>query len=126
MKTLWAASLLLAACGDETVTGFADTTLFVLSTIDGRAFEASATLDIATSGQISGTGPCNSYRATQSAPYPWVDIGPIAATRRACPDLDTEQQFFETLSQMTNVEVLGDVLILRNDAGAEMVFEAAD
>jgi heat shock protein HslJ len=124
MKTLWAASLLLAGCGDETVTGFADATRFALSTLDGRAFDATATLDIGTTGRISGAGPCNTYNATQSAPYPWFEIGPIAATRRACPDLNAEQLYFESLSQMTNVEVLGDVLILRNEGGGEMVFNA--
>lgn len=124
MKLIWAATLFLGACGDETVTAYADMDSFVLTSINGTPFEASATLNVGDAGRISGTAPCNSYNAAQTAPYPWFALGPIAATRRACPDLAAESAYFETLSQMTNVEVVGSVLILRNDTGAEMVFDA--
>ena len=40
------------------------------------------------------------------------------------PDLDAEQVYLTALQQMTQVEVLGNTLILRNEAGVEMVFGA--
>ncbi|MGR3291722.1 MAG: META domain-containing protein, partial [Paracoccaceae bacterium] len=75
-------------------------------------------------GRIAGKGPCNSYSASQNAPYPWLELGLIAATRAACPDLAAEREFFQALGGMTQIEVLGDLLILRNDAGDEMIFRA--
>ena len=118
--------LALQACGpDETIAGYTDSTaVFVLQSIDGSDFDATATLFLGDTGRLSGNGPCNSFFADQTAPYPWFDAGPIAATRRACPALAAEGIYFEALSQMTISEVLNDVLILSNDAGREMVFQA--
>ncbi len=67
-------------------------------------------------------GPATTFRASQSAPYPWFAPGPIAATRRACPDLEAESRFFAALSEMTLIEAQGDTVILTNEAGREMVF----
>ena len=48
----------------------------------------------------------------------------MAVTRRACPELAEETRFFQTLEDMTLAEVQGPVLILSNEDGTEMVFEA--
>ncbi len=109
--------------GDETISGYADTTaIYALSDIDGAAFPARATIRFPEEGRIEGQGPCNAYSAAQSVPYPWFSLGPIIATRRACPDLEAETAFFAALSEMTLAEVQGDVLILSNEAGREMTF----
>lgn len=125
---LHAALLMLAlmACQpDETVSGHTDgVTSFALQSIDGTAFKASATIDISEFGKISGRAPCNSYFAAQTAPYPWFALGPIGSTKMACPDLAQEGQFFDALGAMTLVEVVGNTLILSNDTGREMVFQA--
>jgi len=112
---------LTAACKDETVSAYAPG-VYALEEIDGAPFEASATLDLTEPGRISGQAPCNSYSATQEAPYPWFEPGPIAATRRACIHMTGEAEFFEALGEMTLAEGSGPVLILSNDAGREMVF----
>jgi heat shock protein HslJ len=44
----------------------------------------------------------------------------------ACPDLDYEAHFFDTLSDMSLSEVLGNVLILSTPDGRKMVFTADD
>ena len=112
-------------CADETISGYADTmATYHLMTIDGAAFEAQATIRFPEEGQITGNGPCNRYSATQSVPYPWFEPGPILATKRACPELAAGGAFFSALAEMTLAEVQGPVLILTNDAGREMVFEA--
>lgn len=122
---LIAAAALAGCWGDETVTGYLDgADIFALQSINGTAFAASATIDLSETGRVSGKAPCNSYFAEQSAPYPWFDIGPIAATKAACPDLPAEGQFFDTLSRMTVAEVSGDTLILSNTDDEEMVFQA--
>ena len=116
----------LAGCaGDETISGFLDpASSWRLIELNSEPFTTDATLRFPEQGRITGAGPCNNFTATQSAPYPWIEIGPIAATRRACPELDAEATFFAALGAMTLAEVSGPVLILSNDAGAEMVFEA--
>lgn len=123
------ASLLLsflAACQpDETVTKYLQgSETFVLQSINGAPFKAAASIHLGEAGKVSGQAPCNSYFAEQSAPYPWFELGPIAATKRACPDLDAEQAFFDALAMASLVEVSGPILILSNDQDLEMVFQA--
>lgn len=122
------AYLLLAivpACADESISGYADpTAVYRLSEIDGAPFTARATITFPEAGAARGDGPCNAWSAVQSAPYPWLELGPIATTRRGCPELSAEQQFFVALTDMTLAEVQGPVLILSNDDGREMLFRA--
>jgi len=111
---------------DETVTAYAEHDgTFQLSTLNGVPFTADATIDLRVSGTVSGHGPCNAYRASQTAPYPWITLGPITATRRACPDLDAETLFFDSLATMTIVESAREILILSNEDGARLVFYAS-
>lgn len=116
--------LLLAACQrDETISGYVPPdTVWRLTEMDGAPFDAAATVTFPGQGRVAGQGPCNAYKATQGAPFPWIEIRGIAATRRACPDLAAEAGFFAALEAMTLAELGGDVLLLSTDAGREMVF----
>lgn len=118
--------LLVAACQkDETISGYADPdVVYTLTELGGRVFTASATISFPDEGLVRGSGPCNGYSAEQTAPYPWFQLSPLRATRRACPEMAEESEFFGGLQEMTLIEVLGDTLILRNDADNEMVFLA--
>lgn len=112
---------------DETVAGYGTADqLWQLTELDGAAFAARATLRFPEPGQIAGEAPCNRYSGTMTTPYPWFDAGQVISTRRACPDLEAEDAFLGALSAMTEAEVTGDTLILRNGAGREMVFRAAE
>lgn len=117
----------LSLCdGDETASGHgAAGATWVLAELDGAAFPARATLAFPEPGSIAGEAPCNRYFARQSVPYPWFRAEAIVATRRACADLAAETRYLRALEAMTLVEVAGDVLILRDEAGREMVFRAA-
>ena len=120
--------LSLGACGrNETVAnyGAADKT-WVLTEIDNQPYAAHATLLFTDNNKISGDTPCNAYSGMMTVPYPWFEAVEITSTKMACPDKAKEAQFLEALSMMTLSEVLGDVLLLSNDAGREMVFKAAD
>ncbi|TMM52987.1 META domain-containing protein [Sulfitobacter sabulilitoris] len=124
MRLLLTLSILgFLGCADETVTayGAADKT-WRLTELSGQPFSANATLTFPARGKIAGSAPCNRYTADMTVPYPWFETGPIAATRRACPDLDAESLYFDTLRAMTLSEVLGDTLILSTPGGAHMVF----
>jgi len=125
-RLIFALPLVLANCAtDETVSGFVDPEMvFQLTEVDGLPFGPTATISFPEEGRISGRGPCNSYSASQGAPYPWIKIGPVLATRQACGDLAREIEFFEKLGQMTQIEAGESVLILRGDTGGELVFQS--
>lgn len=111
------------SCADETISGYTDrTAVFRLMEIDGAPFTAKATISFPEEGKFRGEAPCNSFSASQSAPYPWFAPGPIAVTRRACSDLDAEALFLGALAEMTLIEAVEDTVILSNDAGREMMF----
>lgn len=117
----------LAACQqDETVSGYLGESdgLFQLVSLNDQAFDGDATIDLSEAGRVSGKAPCNTYFAEQTAPYPWFEIGPIASTKRACPDLDVEQLFFKVMGRMTLAEVSGSTLILSNTDDESLVFQA--
>ncbi len=117
--------LLIPACKDETLSGYADPkAVYVLAEIGGLAYPARATLSFPKAGGIAGEAPCNSYSGALTVPLPWFGVEALAATRRACPELAAEGAFFAALQAMTLAEVAGEVLILSDDAGREMVFEA--
>ncbi len=123
---LFALALCAACQSDETVTGYLDeATTFDLVQFNGAPVTASVTIDLGQAGQISGRAPCNRYSAKQTAPYPWIEIGPILSTKMACPDLNFESAYFESLAEATLAEVTGPVLILSNTDGLELVFQAA-
>lgn len=112
---------------DESVAGYgAADRLWRLAELDGAPFSATATLRFPEPGRIAGEAPCNRYSGVMTTPYPWFDAGQIIATRRACPQMRTEAAFLRALSAMGEAEVIGDTLILRNAAGREMVFRAAE
>lgn len=115
-----------ACVGDETVAAYggADKTWQVVE-VDGAAFPHRATLTFAETGTIQGEAPCNRYSASMTVPYPWFETGPIAQTKRSCPDAAAEAVFLAALADMTLSEVLGDTLVLSTPEGRSMVFKAA-
>lgn len=118
----------LAFCDrDETAASYgAADQLWVLQDIDGFAFSARATLTFPEQGVVAGEGPCNRFSGTLAVPYPWFDIGQLLSTSRACPDSPQEVTYFSTLQDMTEIEISGRLLILRNTDGREMLFKASD
>ncbi len=118
----------LSACRkDETVRAYGggDRT-WTLKILNDAPFPATATLTFPKAGEIAGQGPCNRYFGAMTVPYPWFDAGPIGSTRMACPDMEAEGVFLAALEAATLSEVLGDVMILSNTDGLEMVFNASD
>ncbi len=123
MRLILLLSLFTVGCSDETISGYADRdAVYRLTELGGEPFTAKATISFPEEGRAVGQGPCNTWSAEQSVPYPWIDLGPIAATRRACPDLEAEAKFFEALASVSLAEVSGNVLLLTGEV--EMVFKA--
>ena len=116
----------LCACNaDETLTAYAaDGVTWSLAEMNGQPFDAKATIQLGENGSVSGQAPCNSFGAALTVPYPWFELGPIRATKRACVDLAAENAFFNALSLMTLAEANGPNLILSNTEGGQMIFVA--
>lgn len=124
---IFALTFAMSCKADETARAYgAGGKTWTLTEIDGQHFDAMATLSFPEAGKIEGRGPCNGFSGTMSVPYPWFKTGPLRATRRACPALGDETRYFTALQDMTLIEVLGDVMILKNEKGREMMFRAAD
>lgn len=126
MAALPALVLASACAGDETVRAYggADRT-WALQSLDGSDFAARATLTFPEPGRIAGQAPCNAYTGKMEAAYPWWETAALISTKMACPDLSVEDAFLAALAHMTQSEVLGDTLILRDGKGREMVFKTA-
>lgn len=97
-----------------------------LVTLRDAPFPAKATISFPMRYRVEGMGPCNSYRSTNTLPYPWFALGPVATTRRACPDLPAEADFIDALTEATSAIVDGDTLTLSRDNVPLLVFKARD
>lgn len=124
MKFLVVASaFFLAACGrDESIYSYGGYGgEWVLQTLNGASYDADARLAFGANGRVTGTAPCNGFSMRQSVPYPWIKFGPIAVTRKACPELQAEQEFLAVLQRITLGIIKDDVLTLSNDDGDKMI-----
>ena len=110
---------------DETISGYADRdVIYALEEMFGEPVTWSAEIQFPEKGKVVGAGPCNRFFAKQGVPMPWVEIRQIAATKRACSDLAAEHQYFQALQNMSLAEIAGPFLILSDDDGQELVFQA--
>lgn len=112
---------------DETLRryGAADTT-WQVETLRGVPFDADATITFPRRDKVAGSGPCNSFTSTNTTPYPWIELGPIAATRSACADLIAEQRFFEALRKARIAVIQEGRLILSTETNELLVFKARE
>jgi len=81
-------------------------------------------------GTATGSGGCNNFNATYEMTGDEISIGPVAATRKACPEpegiMDQEQQYFAALGRATQVILSPARLDLRDEEGSLQVsFEEA-
>jgi heat shock protein HslJ len=118
----------VVACDrDETLRSYgASDKTWRLTELDGQPFDQTATITFSQKDRIVGQGPCNSYTANMSVPYPWFKAEALISTKMACPALTDETRFFNALGQATISEVLAGTMILSNTDGLKMVFTASD
>ncbi|QRF65495.1 META domain-containing protein [Ponticoccus alexandrii] len=116
------AGLAASGCGaePEAIPG-----LWQIETLDGEAFAARAMVDMSEPGRISGKAPCNGFSGSREGTLAAFELGPLMATKMACPDLSDESRFFEQLGAMTSAVEEGGKLVLSDGAGGGMVFVPA-
>jgi len=93
-----------------------------LTQLNGQSFTARATLSLAQEGRITGRGPCNSYSGIQTAQFPDFNVRGVLSTKRACPELQAETEFFSALREMTGIAIIDNTLTLQDALGQQMVF----
>ncbi len=85
----------------------------------------------AVDGSIGGNGGCNGFSGSLEKTDSGIAIGPLGATRRACPApiMDRESAFFEALQKTTKFQPGSDRLQLLGDGDlllAELVAGTAN
>jgi heat shock protein HslJ len=95
---------------------------FDLVTLDGAPLGTEAALEFLPGGMIRGQAPCNGFGAGQLAEWPGFALGPVRATKRACPALAAEQTFLSRLSDMQTARFEAGRLVLSDPGGGQMVF----
>jgi heat shock protein HslJ len=123
-------SLILVAFGvtacqaDETISGYADpNATYQLTDLNGAAPKTEITINFPENGQLAGKASCNSYFGSQTKPLPWFETGPIASTKMACPFLEEETEYFQTLAGATLAEINQNTIILSNDTGPVLTYK---
>jgi heat shock protein HslJ len=79
--------------------------------IGGETVETDSKLSVRfeDNGKVSGYGGCNSFFSTYTVNDSSIEIGPIGATRMACPDpqMNREIRFFEALEGAKRIVTRG-------------------
>jgi heat shock protein HslJ len=125
-----AAALVLAACQNAPVNIPAGSqlpgTTWVLTELRGQPVipGPEVTADF-TNTEILGQSGCNSYSAPYSSTGLSLNVEQAVSTRMACMEpaglMDQEQQFLQTLTQVSAFQVDGDVLRMQDAAGAAVL-----
>lgn len=80
------------------------------------------TLELDREGRVSGSAGCNRFTGTyELAPEGGIRLGPLATTRKLCPDPEVmalEQEYLAALQRAAVVELSGERLGLRDADGA--------
>ncbi|MCT4559142.1 MAG: META domain-containing protein [Pelagimonas sp.] len=110
------------ATGPEGVVGID----WQLVSLNGQAPKAPASIYFEADGRVHGQAPCNRFFGMQSAALPTLSLGPIGSTKRACPYLDEEADYFAALNTVTHVARDSGDLVLSGPDGARLVYQARD
>lgn len=102
---------LVAACAlTPAVAEPAPDAVFVLRGVGGFAFPPAGytgqpvTVGFPMPGQVAGQAPCNRWFASWSGTAGNMAIGPVAATRMACPELAMEARVLGWLAGVTTLQ----------------------
>jgi heat shock protein HslJ len=74
-------------------------------------------------GKISGTAGCNTYNASYEASGSDISFGPIAATKKPCPEDEqsTEDRYLQLLAEIGSYEVSGRSMSMNDTDGTPVL-----
>jgi heat shock protein HslJ len=72
---------------------------------------------------ISGTAGCNSYHASYEASGGDISFGPIATTKKICPEDEqsTEDRYLQLLAEIGSYEVSGRSMSMNDTDGTPVL-----
>jgi putative lipoprotein len=93
------------------------------STITTESLTAETPIYVAFSedGKVTGFGGCNRFFGGYTVSGNSIKIGPLASTRKGCPDtLNLEVEFFKALQEAETFEQTDEGLVLLGPDGAKL------
>jgi heat shock protein HslJ len=82
--------------------------------------DARASLEFSDGGPVSGSATCNRFTGTATLTGNAISFGPLATTRKACPEalMSQETRYLQALEAAQRVEVKDSLLYLHTAGGA--------
>lgn len=121
-----ALGVLMGCSGDETVYAKgAGARVWSLDQINGAQAASDLSIMFGTRGRVTGQGLCHDFAGKQTAPYPWFALESLTSTASRCDSDLQSGPIISALMRMNVSEVSGNLMILSNEVGEEMVFTAA-
>ena len=82
--------------------------------------DAPASLEFSDGGRVSGSATCNRFTGTATLTGNAISFGPLATTRKACPEalMSQETRYLQALEVAERVEVQDSLLYLHTAGGA--------
>ncbi len=122
-------TILVAACAavpiNEIALDAAQGTRWQAVAIGGQPVlaEVQTVLAFDSSSTVSGDTGCNRFQGPVVAQDGGIRIGPLASTRRACPEgvMEQERRFTEALDNTRGLRIVGSHLELYDSGGQQLV-----
>lgn len=76
--------------------------------------------------RVSGRGGCNRFFGNYEMDGDKLKFSPMGATRMACPDLQTENEFFQMLDTVDTYSIKDGLLSLKSKGNVVSVFFKAE
>lgn len=116
---------LLTSCGSSDNSGKTSKTSlkktsWVLFQLNGNTLKSERDVTINFSGsdnKVSGTAPCNNYSGTFNSSSGNLSFGPLASTKRMCPEMENETLFLNALQNTSSYKISGSELNLFDSGG---------
>jgi heat shock protein HslJ len=89
----------------------------------GRPVPPAPTLQFTDPARVNGTGGCNGFTGKAAIDGDTVRLGPLAATRRMCPQpmMQVEDSYFRQLDAVRRARMDGSALVLLDDTGKALL-----
>jgi len=89
----------------------------------GETGERAPHVEFVAGGRVTGSSGCNLFSGSYAIDGDTVTIGPVVATRCACPPdiMKRESELFQAFDKTRKAEVSGDTLTLRGEDGATLL-----
>jgi len=118
---------MMSVTSDATAAGSLFGVIWIAEDIGGGGVidNAQSTITFLADGTASGSGGCNNFSGKAKADGDQIEIGPLAATQKACipPLANQEQKFFTALANARSFEIdqRTQKLTLKDKTGVQLV-----